>query len=64
MSKKELQHKILLCLFALATNTGLKRISNNIKNVSYEDLKYVQKRFINKDHLKNAIIKIINGNGV
>ena len=62
MSKGELQHKILLCLFALATNTGLKRISNNIKNVSYEDLKYVQKRFINKDNLKNAIIKIVNGN--
>jgi TnpA family transposase len=62
MSKSELQYKLILCLFALATNTGLKRISSNIPNVSYDDLKYVQKRFISKTNLRCAIIKIINGN--
>lgn len=39
-----------------------KRISSNIPNVSYDDLKYVQKRFISKTNLRGAIIKIINGN--
>jgi TnpA family transposase len=62
MDKRELQYKILLCLFALATNTGLKRVSANIPGITYEDLKYIQKRFINKDNLRSAIIKIVNGN--
>jgi len=62
MSKSELQYRLILCIFALATNTGLKRISSNIPNVSYDELKYVQKRFINKSNLRGAIIKIINGN--
>jgi TnpA family transposase len=61
MPRQELQYKIILCLFALATNTGLKRISSNIPNITYEDLKYIQRRFINKDNLSNAIIKVING---
>ena len=60
--KNELQYKILLCIFALATNTGLKRVSNNVKGITYEDLKYVQRRFVSVDNIKNAIIKIINGN--
>ena len=61
MDPEELQYKLLLCLFALGTNTGLKRISMN-SNASYEDLRYIQRRFINKDNLRNAIIKIVNGN--
>jgi TnpA family transposase len=62
MSKQELQHKILLCIFALATNTGLKRISSTVPGITYEDLKYIQRRFINQDNLRNTIIKVINSN--
>ena len=60
--KHELQYKIILCLFAFATNTGLKRVSAHMPDVSYDDLKYIQKRFINKDNLRHAIRKVINGN--
>jgi len=42
ISKPELQHKLILCLFILAANTSLKKISSNIP-ISYDDLKYVQK---------------------
>jgi len=31
-------------------------------SATYEDLKYILKRFINKDNVRNAIIKIVNGN--
>ena len=62
MPKQELQYKIILCLFALATNTGLKRVSTNVPDVTYEDLKYIQRRFINQNNLRNAIVKVINGN--
>ena len=62
ISREDLQYRILLCLFALATNTGLKRISANVPGVTYEDLRYIQRRFINKDSIRNAIIKVINGN--
>lgn len=55
-----LQKRLLLCLYGLGTNTGLKRISNGTPDVSYEDLHYVKRRFIHKDHLRQAIISVVN----
>ena len=57
---RDLKRRILLCIFALATNTGLKRISRDKKEL--EQLRYVQRRYINKGNIRNAIVKIINEN--
>ena len=55
-----LQKRLLLCLFGFGTNTGLKRISSGNPGMCYEDLRYVYKRFIHKDYLRQAIIKVAN----
>ena len=58
----DLQYKKLLTLFALGTNTGLKRQKTEDKEVSYGDLRYVLRRYITVDNLRNAIVKLVNEN--
>lgn len=61
LSSENLQHKLLLTIFSLATNTGMKRVTS-ASEVSYDDLRYVLRRYIVKDNLRSAITKVINGN--
>lgn len=42
------------------TNTGLKRICAGIQGENYTDLQYVRRRFIHKEHLRNAIAQVVN----
>ena len=60
MPQDELQKRLLLCLFGLGTNTGLTSVSMGDHGVSYDNLKYVRRRFINKDALRQAIRQVIN----
>ena len=55
-----LQKRLLLCLYGLGTNTGLKRLSDEIGDDNYHDLLYVKRRFIQRDQLRNAIAAIAN----
>ncbi len=55
-----LQKRLLLCLYGLGTNTGLKRLSNVIGGANYHDLLYVKRRFIQKEQLRNAIASVAN----
>lgn len=55
-----LQKRLLMCLYGLGTNTGLKRICAGIERENYTDLQYVKKRFIHKEHLRNAIATVVN----
>jgi hypothetical protein len=50
-----LRRRLLLCIFALATNTGLKRIAAGDSSESYSDLRYVMRRFITREQLRAAI---------
>ncbi|MBF4327492.1 Tn3 family transposase, partial [Vibrio anguillarum] len=56
-----LQHRLLLCLFGLGTNVGLKRIASQQLGVSYEELRHIKRKFIQKDTLRSAIAQIVNG---
>jgi len=58
--KETLQQRLLLCLYAIGTNTGLKPISAANGNVTYSDLRYVKRRFITPENVKAAIVDIIN----
>uniref|UniRef100_UPI00404A0E40 Tn3 family transposase n=1 Tax=Fulvivirga sp. TaxID=1931237 RepID=UPI00404A0E40 len=55
------RRRLLLVLFGLGTNTGIKRIANATNDpVSFENLRYVKRKFINKDNLRNANISVVN----
>jgi TnpA family transposase/DNA-binding cell septation regulator SpoVG len=55
-----LQRRLLICLYGLGTNTGLKRMASADPDISYKDLQYTAKRFINKDYLRRAIAEVVN----
>jgi hypothetical protein len=60
IDKETLQKRLLLCLYGMGTNTGLKRINTGINGESYQDLLYVRRRYIQKDQLRSAIAEVIN----
>jgi TnpA family transposase/HPt (histidine-containing phosphotransfer) domain-containing protein len=60
LSHDELQRRVLLCLFALGTNTGLSSVSMGNHGVSYNHLEYARRRFISKDGLRDAIGRVVD----
>ncbi|MBV8883348.1 MAG: Tn3 family transposase [Chroococcidiopsidaceae cyanobacterium CP_BM_RX_35] len=60
MERFTLQKRLLLCLYGLGTNAGLKRVCAGTHRESYADLQYVKRRFIHKEHLRNAIAQVAN----
>jgi hypothetical protein len=45
MDRVALQPRLLLCLYGLGTNAGLKRMNAEEHGASYKDLLYVRRRF-------------------
>ncbi|WP_417460783.1 Tn3 family transposase [Kordiimonas sp.] len=60
LDRETIQKRLLLCLYAMGTNAGLKRISAGPHGVSYKELLHIRRRFINKDALRNAISHVAN----
>lgn len=60
LDRKDIQVRLLLCLYGIGTNTGLKRVSAGNKGIKYKDLLYVKRKFIHVENLKAANKKIIN----
>jgi len=55
-----LQRRLLLCLYGLGTNTGLKRVANGNHGESAADLRYVLRRYVRKEVLRQAIADVVN----
>lgn len=56
-----LQRRLLLCLFGIGTNVGLKRVASQQPCVTFDELRYVKRRYVNKEALRAAVAEIING---
>ena len=55
-----LQKRLLLVLYAMGTNAGVKRIVAGDHGEKYHDLMYVLRRFVTKEHLRQAIADVTN----
>ena len=55
-----LQKRLLLDLYAMGSNAGIKRIVAGNHGEKYHDLMYVKRRFITKEHLHQAIASVVN----
>lgn len=55
-----IQRRLLLSLFGLGTNTGLKAVSAGNTLDSYRELQYIRNKFIHKDHLRQANAEVTN----
>lgn len=60
LPQTELQKRLLLALFGLGTNTGLTSVSMGDHGISYDKLKYIRRRFISKEAIRQAISQVIN----
>ncbi len=58
LDRATLQKRLLLCLYGLGTNTGLKRVATADPGSTDQDLRYVRRRFIHKEQLRNAIAHV------
>jgi len=55
-----LNQRLLLCLYALGTNAGIKRISAATSNATYDQLLHVRRRFIDAASMRQANRQIAN----
>ena len=58
LGRDTLQKRLILSLYALGTNAGLKRISAGEHGESFKDLLYIRRKFIHKDNLKSAVSEV------
>jgi len=59
MDKKTLQRRLLLCLFGLGTNAGIKSMESKPLG-DYKELLYIRRRFFSIDGLRHAITSVVN----
>lgn len=57
----DLRRRLLLSLYALGTNAGLRRVLAGDTGATYKELLYTKRRFITKGSLRNAIAAVVNG---
>lgn len=55
-----LDRRLILCLYGLGTNAGLKRVAVGCPDVSYEELLHVGRRFIHREALETACGRVAN----
>ena len=60
LSRTALDRRLLLCLYGLGTNAGVKRIAAGCPDVSYEELLHVRRRFIHAATLRDACARVAN----
>lgn len=58
LDRATLQRRLLLCLYGMGTNTGLKRVLSGEQDISYKELLHVRQRFVRKIALREAIAKV------
>ena len=59
LPRAEAQKRLLLCLFGLGTNTGLKRVAGS-DAITPDQLRYVRKRYITREGLRAANAQLVN----
>jgi TnpA family transposase len=60
IDRTEIQRRILLCLYGLGTNAGLKRLSGGHHGVSYKELLHTRRRYIDGDSLRDATRRVVD----
>jgi TnpA family transposase len=59
VDRSEVQRRLLLCLYGLGTNAGLKRLSVG-NNVTYKELLHTRRRYLDKESLRDATRRVVN----
>lgn len=60
LDQTDISRKLLLALYGLGTNAGLKSMAAGSNNVSYKELLYIRRRYIHRDSLRQATRLVTN----
>lgn len=60
LDRQTIQRRLLLCLYGLGTNTGLKRLLSQELGVTYDELLYIKRRYLHAEPLRAAIAEVAN----
>jgi TnpA family transposase len=60
LSEEDLHKRLLLSLYALGTNAGLRRVCSGHDGVSYSELLHVERRFLSREGLRDANALVTN----
>jgi TnpA family transposase len=60
LDREIIQERLLLALYGLGSNAGIKRMSAGQQRTNYKDLLYIRRRYITKDQLRAAIREVVN----
>ena len=55
-----LQKRLLLCIYGMGTNMGLKRMAGVDASTNAEHLRYTRRRYLHKEHMRAAIAQVVN----
>jgi len=55
-----LHKRLLLCLYGIGTNAGLKRITGGNYDVNYHDLRYIKRRYLTPCRVRAAIKQVVD----
>ena len=59
LERDKVQQRLLLCLYGLGTNAGLKRLEAG-NGVTYTELLSTRRRYLDKENFRDAIRRIVN----
>lgn len=60
LKPETLRRRLLLVLFGLGTNAGLKRMASSDSASTEDDLRYVRRKYVSREHLRAAIASLAN----
>jgi TnpA family transposase len=60
IDRDEVRRRLLLCLYGLGTNAGLKRLAVGRHGFSYKELLHTRRRYIDADALREATRRVVN----
>ena len=60
LTREIIRKRLLVSLYGMGTNMGLKAVSSKGLDENYMDLEYIKRKFINKDNLRDAIAEVVN----
>lgn len=60
LAREIIRKRLLVFLYGIGTNMGLKAVASNGLDENYMDLEYIKRKFINKDNLRDAIAEVVN----
>ena len=59
-NRDEVRRRLLLCLYGLGTNAGLKRLAVGPHGFSYKELLHTWRQYIDADSLRDATRRVVN----